>query len=171
MDRLDARLLLALRADPRATVSALAQALGVTRNTVQARLTSLFERGVVRSFERSVDPAAIGFPLSAYVMVEVTQRQLTEVAAALATIPEVVEVIGLSGPTDLLVPVVARDADDLYRIAGQILATPGVQRTQTSLAMRQLVEHRLSPLLLALAGERHGAGQARGVGNAATGTT
>ncbi|WP_432827476.1 Lrp/AsnC family transcriptional regulator [Dactylosporangium sp. CA-092794] len=165
MDTLEARLLLALCADPRATVSALAQDLGVTRNTVQARLAGLFERGVVRSFERSIDPAAIGFPLSAYVTVEVTQRRLDEVAAALATIPEVVEVIGLSGPTDLLVAVVARDADDLYRIAGQILATPDVQRTQTSLAMRQLVPHRLAPLL------RARAGQPRGARTAATGTT
>src|SRR6476646_4823953 len=37
----------------------------------------------------------------------------------------ILEVYGLSGPVDLLARVVARDADDLYRIAGQILATPG----------------------------------------------
>ena len=69
-----------------------------------------------------------------------------------AGVPEVVEVLGLSGPTDLLVQVVARDADDLYRIAGQLLATEGVERTNTSLVMRRLVEHRLSPLLQRLAG-------------------
>jgi DNA-binding Lrp family transcriptional regulator len=48
---------------------------------------------------------------------------------------------------DLLVRVAARDADDLYRIAGQLLATDGVERTTTSLVMRTLVEHRVTPLL------------------------
>ena len=42
----------------------------------------------------------------------------------------------LSGPTDLLVRVAARDADDLYRIAGQLLVTDSVERTTTSLVMR-----------------------------------
>jgi hypothetical protein len=43
--------------------------------------------------------------------------------------------------------VVAPDADDLYRIAGVILATPGVERTDTALVMRRLVIYRLQPLL------------------------
>ena len=49
-----------------------------------------------------------------------TQQLLDEVAAALAGIPEVLEVFGLSGAADLLVRVAARDAADLYRIAGQL---------------------------------------------------
>jgi DNA-binding Lrp family transcriptional regulator len=102
---------------------------------------------VLTSFERRIDPAALGYPLTAFVMVQVTQRMLAEVAAAMHEVPEVIEVLGLSGPTDLLVRVVARDADDLYRIAGRLLATDGVERTTTSLVMRTLVEHRMQPLL------------------------
>jgi DNA-binding Lrp family transcriptional regulator len=147
IDAADARLLLALAASPRATVLALAEQVGMSRNTVQARLAGLEARGVLGSFERRIDPVALGFPLTAFVMVQVVQRRLAEVAAALDGIPEVVEVLGLSGETDLLAQVVARDADDLYRIAGQLLATEGVQRTTTSLVMRRLVEHRLAPLL------------------------
>jgi hypothetical protein len=52
------------------------------------------------------------------------------------------------------VQVVARDADDLYRISGQLLGTEGVERTSTSLVMRRLVEHRLAPLLERIAGPR-----------------
>src|SRR6476646_1589069 len=50
----------------------------------------------------------------------------------------ILEVYGLSGPVDLLARVVARDADDLYRIAGQILATPGRSEEHTS----ELQSHR-----------------------------
>ncbi|GAA5130830.1 Lrp/AsnC family transcriptional regulator [Pseudonocardia adelaidensis] len=147
VDATDARLLLALAESPRATVLALAERTGLSRNTVQARLAGLEARGVLTSFERRIDPSALGYPLTAFVMVQVTQRMLAEVGAALREVPEVLEVLGLSGPSDLLVRVVARDADDLYRIAGLLLATDGVERTTTSLVMRTLVEHRVSPLL------------------------
>ena len=147
VDSTDARLLLALAESPRATVLALAERVGLSRNTVQARLAGLEARGVLTSFERRIDPAALGYPLTAFVTVQVTQRMLAEVASALRDVPEVLEVLGLSGPADLLVRVAARDADDLYRIAGQLLATGGVERTTTSLVMRTLVEHRVTPLL------------------------
>lgn len=147
LDGIDARLLLALRDDPRGTVLSLAQRLGLSRNTVQARLARLEQGRALAGFERRIEPAALGYPLTAFITVTVTQRLLDEVAAALAEIAEVLEVFGLSGPTDLLVRVVARDADDLYRVAGQILATPGVERTETALAMRRLVDYRSSALL------------------------
>ncbi|WP_214369863.1 Lrp/AsnC family transcriptional regulator [Pseudonocardia sp. H11422] len=155
IDAVDAALLLALTESPRATVLALAERVGLSRNTVQARLARLEERGALSSFERRIDPGALGYPLTAFVTVQVTQRMLTEVAAALDGVPEVLEVHGLSGQTDLLVHVVARDADDLYRIAGQLLATEGVERTTTALVMRKLVEHRMAPLLeRAIRGDR-----------------
>ncbi|MFH8802109.1 Lrp/AsnC family transcriptional regulator [Streptomyces sp. NPDC017936] len=143
----DARLLLALSSRPRATTVALAEASGLSRNTVQARLTALDRTGAVGSFERRVDPAALGYPLGAFVTTQVTQRRLDEVAHALAAIPEVLEVYGLTGDTDLLVHVVAADAEDLYRVAGHILDVPGVERTSTALVMRRLVPYRLAPLL------------------------
>jgi DNA-binding Lrp family transcriptional regulator len=149
VDATDARLLLALAESPRATVLALAERVGLSRNTVQARLARLDD--ALASFERRIDPATLGYPLTAFVTVQVTQRRLAEVAGALDRVPEVLEVHGLSGPGDLLVHVVARDADDLYRIAGQLLATDGVERTTTSLVMRKLVDHRVTPLLERLA--------------------
>lgn len=147
IDALDSRLLRALAARPRATVQALADATGAARNTVQARLARFEDEKVLRSFERRIDPAALGYSLTAFVSITLQQQRLDEVGEALARIPEVLEVFGLSGGTDLLAQVAARDADDLYRIAGQILATAGVERTETALAMRHMVPFRLTPLL------------------------
>ncbi|GAA0666445.1 MULTISPECIES: Lrp/AsnC family transcriptional regulator [Streptomyces] len=153
LDATDARILLALAASPRATVVALAERLGLSRNTVQARVARMEQSGALGSFERRITPNALGHPLTAFVTARVDQRRLAEVSEALADIAEVVEVFGLSGETDLLVRVVARDAEDLYRIAGQILAVPGIERTTTALAMRELVPHRLTPLLRRASGD------------------
>jgi DNA-binding Lrp family transcriptional regulator len=153
VDATDARLLLALAEDPRASVMALSQRLGLARNTVQARLTRLESNGVLAPLDRRVRPEALGYRLGAYVTVQVVQRSLAEVSKGLEDIPEVLEVIGLSGVADLLVHVVARDADDLWRISEHLLAIPGVQRIDTALALRRFVDHRLGPLLERAAGE------------------
>ncbi|WP_163505819.1 Lrp/AsnC family transcriptional regulator [Fodinicola acaciae] len=153
LDQTDARLLRALTDQPRATTIALAERLGMSRNTVQARLSRLERDGLLESFERRIAPRTLGYPLSAYVTTQVTQRRLDEVGAALAQIPEVLQVQGISGQTDLMVQVVATDGDDLYRVAGEILAIPGVERTSTALVMRELVDYRISPLLRRLCDE------------------
>lgn len=152
VDATDARLLLELVANPRATGVELAARLGLSRNTVQARLARWEANGVLASFERRVEPRALGYPLAAFVAVVVDQHQLDGVVAELAEIPEVTEVCGTAGPTDLTVRVVARNAEDLYRITGQILKIPGVVRTNMSLVMQELVGPRTAPLLDRLAG-------------------
>ncbi|RTL63669.1 MAG: Lrp/AsnC family transcriptional regulator [Pseudonocardiaceae bacterium] len=151
IDDVDARLLLALSESPRATVLALAERMGMSRNTVQARLARLDQHRVLGAFERRIDTAALGYPLVAYVTVQVTQSRLDEVGAALGQVPEVLEVLGISGQSDLQVQVVARDADDLYRVAGELLAVDGVERTTTGLVMRRLVDYRVEPLLRRIA--------------------
>ncbi|MGW0019727.1 Lrp/AsnC family transcriptional regulator [Rhodococcus sp. NPDC003382] len=151
LDATDARLLLELTRTPRATGVELAARLGLSRNTVQARLARWEAEGVLASFERRVDPRALGYPLAAYVATRVDQHRLDSVVAALAEIPEVTEVYGMAGQTDLSVKVVATDADDLYRLAGQILEIPGVERTNMALVMRELVPQRTAPLLRRLA--------------------
>ena len=154
LDRTDGRLLLELQREPRATIMALADRLGLSRNTVQSRLSKLERLPGFAPLGDGIQPKHFGYPLTAFINVTVQQRLLSDVADALRAIPEVIEVFGLSGPIDLLVKAVAADADDLYRLAGTILATPGIERTDTSLVMRPLVEHRLEPLLERLI--RHG---------------
>jgi DNA-binding Lrp family transcriptional regulator len=147
VDATDAKIIKALSDDPRATVIALAHTTNLSRNTVQARLTKLEDQGVLRSFERRIDPASLGYPLTAFILTRVTQRKLAQIARALQQVPEVVEVVGLGGVIDLLIHVVAREADDLYRVAGRILDIDGVEQTTTSLVIRRMIDYRITPLL------------------------
>ncbi|MEJ3406079.1 Lrp/AsnC family transcriptional regulator [Rathayibacter sp. YIM 133350] len=146
-DGIDVAVLKHLAANPDATNLAISEATGLARNTVRARLARYREEKTLRSVERRIDPAYLGFPLQAFIFTTVTQRKLAVVSSTLAEVPEVLQVHGLSGVADLLVHVVARDADDLYRVAGRILAIDGVKRTTTALAMGELVEYRIVQLL------------------------
>lgn len=146
-DSTDRRILVALAEDPRSTNVSLADRLGLSRNTVQARVAELERNGAFLSFERRISATAAGYPLAAFVTVHVQQQKLAAIVEHLAGIPEIVQAHGLSGPSDLLLRVVCTDAEDLFRITGAIQSTDGVERAETSLDMGELIPYRLRPLL------------------------
>lgn len=150
LDTTDLRILVELSRTPDATTVALAQALSLSRNTVQARMARLAEEGVFLPFERRINLDALGHPLTAFVQIHVHQQQLTRITEALTGIPEVVQAHGLTGTADVLARVAARDAEDLFRIHSRILRIDGVDRADTSLAMAELVPWRAVPLLNSL---------------------
>jgi DNA-binding Lrp family transcriptional regulator len=151
LDRTDARLLLALCDAPRATGVQLATMLNLARNTVQARLSRWDQEKVLAPIDRCVSPRDLGYPLKAFITAVVDQHRLNEVIAELETIAQITQVTGLSGAADLMIAVVAIDADDLYRVTGLVLAVPGVERTTMSIAMHEVVAYRTRPLLEQLA--------------------
>jgi len=69
------------------------------------------------------------------------------VIAALAGIPEVLEVHKTTGPGDLLCRIVARTNEHLHDVLEQVLATPGITRTTSVLALASPV---LRPVAYAL---------------------
>lgn len=147
LDAVDLDLLRALADDPRATVVALADRLGLSRNTVQARMARLERAEVLLSFERSLSPAALGFPIEAFIQVTVRQADLPRIRTELESIPEILQAHGMSGQIDLVVRVACRDARHLFDVDARILAVDGVERTETSLVMREVIPYRVGPLM------------------------
>lgn len=147
LDRIDLELLGALTDDPRATIVALADKLGLSRNTIQARMARLEQSGVFLPYERSVSTEVLGFPLHAFISIGLRQNELPRIAAELARIPEIVQAHGLSGSVDLLALVACRDARHLFDVDARILAIDGVERTETALAMGEVIPYRVAGLM------------------------
>lgn len=147
LDHVDLELLAALSNDPRATVVALADRLGLSRNTVQARMARLDRGNVFLSYERAISSAALGFPIEAFISVVVRQADLPRISEELSRIPEIVQAHGLSGQIDLLIKVACRDTQHLFDTDARILAIEGVERTETSLVMGEVIGHRVAPLM------------------------
>ncbi len=64
-----------LAEEPRIGVLEASRRLGVARGTVQARLDRLQSNGVIRGFGPDVDPAALGYPVTAFATLEIKQGQ------------------------------------------------------------------------------------------------
>ena len=152
IDDLDARLIAELRANPRVGLLEISRRLGVARGTVQARLTKLESRGVITGYGPEVDPAAMGYGIQAFVLLELTQGRLDEATRVLEDVPEVVEADAISGPQDLLCRLVARDTEHLQEIVNRILATAAIRRSTSYIVLSQQVKPRTGPLVAAAGG-------------------
>jgi DNA-binding Lrp family transcriptional regulator len=148
VDALDAALIELLAAEPRVGVLEASRRLGVARGTVQARLDRLAERGVITGYGPEVDPAALGYEVTAFVTLEIRQAGGHDpVAERLAAIPEVLEVHTITGAGDLLCRVVARTNSDLQRVIDAIVSAEGVVRSSTLISLATQVPYRILPLV------------------------
>jgi DNA-binding Lrp family transcriptional regulator len=153
-DGLDAELVALLAGQPRTGVLECARQLGVARGTVQARLDRLQSRGVITGFGPDVNPAALGFEVTAFVTLEISQGTgHRAVAAHLAGIPEVLEVHTVTGQGDLLCRIVARSNADLQRVIDAVVADADIRRTATLIALTAPIPYRVLPLVRAAAGD------------------
>ena len=148
LDSLDARLLALLDTEPRIGVLELSRRLAVARGTVQARLDKLIAQGAIRGFGPDVDPAAIGFGVTSFVTLEISQRYgHTAVAEHLADIPEVLQAHTITGSGDVLCRIVARSNADLQRVIDSIVGYEGILRASTIIALAELIPYRVQPLV------------------------
>jgi DNA-binding Lrp family transcriptional regulator len=149
IDDLDARLLTLLREEPRLGLMEASRRLGVARGTVQARLAKLEERGVVKGFGPEVDPGRMGYPVLAFVFLQIAQGRLAEAVSVLSAVPEVLEATATSGPSDLLCRVVARDTEHLQEIVNQLLSNNAIRRSTSYIALSHPIPYRTLPLVAA----------------------
>jgi DNA-binding Lrp family transcriptional regulator len=151
MDDLDRRLLALFSADPRIGVLQASRELEVARGTVQARLDKLVDSGVVTGWGPELSPEALGFPVTAFLTLEIRQETAEHgghdaVARHLATIPEVLEAHTITGAGDLFARVVARSNSDLQRVIDLVLQEPAIVRSSTVIALATQISYRVLPL-------------------------
>ena len=148
VDALDAALIELLAAEPRVGVLEASRRLRIARGTVQARLERLQDRGVITGYGPEVDPAALGYGVTAFVTLEIRQAGGHDpVAEQLAAIPEVLEVHTITGAGDMLCRVVARSNADLQRVIDAIDSAEGVVRSATLISLATQVPYRVLPLV------------------------
>jgi DNA-binding Lrp family transcriptional regulator len=134
MDDIDVRILDALRADGRASITAVAEAAHVSRANAYARVSRLVADGVITGFTAKVDPRLSGRTSSAYVTMRVEQAAWHELRDRLAAIPEVEHYALVGGDYDVILLVRARDNEDLRRVVlEELTSIPFVRDTKTSL--------------------------------------
>ena len=151
-DSVDLRLLEELQSDADRANVELARLVGLSPAATLHRVRRLKESGIVRGVVARLDPIAAGFPLAVYVAVALErhdERAHRRFAEAVRAMPEVVAADWVTGETDALLHVLAREVAELQRVLVRLSTRGGAARVTTLLHLEELKP--ASPLPLRLA--------------------
>ncbi|NRQ32740.1 Lrp/AsnC family transcriptional regulator [Nonomuraea sp. NN258] len=128
-----------LQEDATQSYAALGKAVGLSSGAAHERVRKLRERGVIRRTTIEVDPAALGRPVTAYVLVD-GSSWMGDSAARLSAIPDVEEAHVIAGPASVLLKVRTRDTKRLQDVLRQVFEVDGVTGTQTVVVLETFFE-------------------------------
>src|SRR3546814_4669252 len=112
LDRIDRRILQELQEDGRITSLELAERIGLSATPCARRWRRLEEEGYVCGYSAIVDPRLAGYTVNAYAFVRLSSNGWQAAEAfekAVRNLPTVMECSVISGASDYVLRVVARD--------------------------------------------------------------
>jgi DNA-binding Lrp family transcriptional regulator len=134
-DDLDRRIIAHLRSDGRASISTVADALGVSRGTIQNRLDRLLSTGTLLGFTARVRTDYDDHSIRAVMMVEVVGKSTTQVIQRLRGITEIRTLHTTNGNWDLVADIHAASLSDFDRVLREVRLIDGVANSETSLLL------------------------------------
>ena len=146
LDSLDRRILAVLQTQGRISFDELGSQVGLSASSALRRVRRMEEAGVIVGYAALVRARRVGLNLTAYINVRLEKHSgrskrppMDDFSAEVATWPEVVECVSLTGDMDFLLKVVVADMDHYTRfVMDTLLKHPSVQDCRSSFVMRPL---------------------------------
>jgi Lrp/AsnC family transcriptional regulator for asnA, asnC and gidA len=131
LDTIDEAIVRLLQEDGRRPVSEMARLVGVAEQTVRNRVERMISNNVF-DVMAILNPAAVGFTKDVLINLRVRPDRVLEIGDALAAMDNVSYVGFLSGSYDLMIEVVLRDDEELFRfITVDLYQIDGIQQAET----------------------------------------
>jgi len=149
LDLIDIQLLDELQRDADRPNVELARLVNLSPAATLHRVRRLKESGIVRGVVARLDPGAAGFSLQVYVSVSLQRHDEAShrrFADAVRAMPEVISADWVTGETDVVLVIVARQVAELQRVLVRLSTRGGAARVTTLLRLEELKP--LSPLPL-----------------------
>ncbi|WP_025100673.1 Lrp/AsnC family transcriptional regulator [Burkholderia sp. A1] len=140
MDKRDSLILRTLQDDGRTTNAALAKQLHIAEAPTWRRVKALEEAGLIAGYQAVLNQQALGYEVTAFVQMRFSSH-LPKLQAAfeeeVLLIPEVVWCHNVSGSTDFLLCVVARNLQEYGQfVSTRLRMLPGVTAIESSFSLK-----------------------------------
>jgi len=151
LDAFDRKILSALQSHGKASVQDLADHVGLSASPCWRRIKRLEEAGVIRGYVARLDPKKLGLEALAYVFVSLIDHTEETIAAFDRLVSEearIVECASVTGGSDYILKVAARDPEDLEQFLMRgVLASGLVRASQTHFVLRRTKTRSPWPIL------------------------
>jgi Lrp/AsnC family leucine-responsive transcriptional regulator len=149
LDLIDLKLLTALQLDADRSNVELSRLVGLSPTATLNRIRRLKQSGIIRAIVARLDPSVAGFALHTYIMVTLQQhddRSNRRFERAVRAMPEVLSADWVSGETDAILVVVAREVAELQRVLVRLSTRGGASRVMTLLRLEEIKQPSPLPL-------------------------
>ena len=150
MDEFDRKIVTALAGNGRLTAVELAARIGLSPSACTRRLQTLEASGSIRGYRAIVDAQSVGLGIDIFVEISLERQNddaLRAFEAGLAVCPNVLSCHLMSGSSDYLIHMAARDLPDFERLHANVLGhLPGVARIESKFALREVIDRPLKPI-------------------------
>jgi Lrp/AsnC family transcriptional regulator, leucine-responsive regulatory protein len=116
LDKRDRLIIKALQQDARQSLSALGKRVGLSQPAVSERVKKLEDAGVICGYSARIDLRAIGLRLQAVVRVRTTHEHIQRYVALFESMPEVLDVVRVTGDDCFVVRCAFAEPEDLERV-------------------------------------------------------
>jgi Lrp/AsnC family transcriptional regulator for asnA, asnC and gidA len=128
LDGIDSNILRLLKQNSRLSYLEMSRQTGISDATIQFRIKRLKERGIIKKFTITIDPASIGYKVVAIMLVQIDADMHDAAKNALSKIPEISEIYSVLGEYDLFIKVWARSLEELNELINdKIRSTEGIK--------------------------------------------
>lgn len=143
MDHIDMKLISLLQENARMPLKAMAEKVFLSSPAVSARIDRLVKDGIITGFHASIDEAKLGFPIKAFINLEMEPLQKSEFYPYIQSIPNVLECSCVTGSYSMLLKVIFKSTRDLDTFINHLQR---FGRTSTQIVFSTSVEPRgISP--------------------------
>lgn len=141
IDNTDLKILSLLMEDAGLPYTEIGKRVFVSGGTVHVRMKKMEQMGIVKGSQLLIDPAKLGWDISAFLGVYLDKSSLyEEVAADLEKIPEVVNIHYTTGIYSIFAKIVCRDTGHLREVLhDKIQKVKGIQRTETFISLDERI--------------------------------
>ena len=149
LDRFDLGILAALQEDGALSIAALSERIGLSPTPCWKRVKRLETEGFIEKRVAIVNRKKLGLGVTVFVSVRTGQHDekwLKKFAAAVATLPEVLEFHRMSGDVDYLLKVVTTDIDGYDAFYKKLIRAAQLTGVSSAFSMEQIKSTTALPL-------------------------
>ena len=141
LDETDERILAELTEHARATFAEIGQKVSLSAPAVKRRVDRMLDNGVIKGFTTVIDRNALGWNTEAFVQVFCHGTIAPDrLRAAWVDMPEVVSAATVTGKSDAILHVLARDMGHLEATLERIRSSADIERSESIVVLSNLID-------------------------------
>ncbi|MEL7300747.1 MAG: Lrp/AsnC family transcriptional regulator [Pseudomonadota bacterium] len=148
-DKIDRAIIRALQEDGRMALVQLSERVGLSPTPCKRRLARLEASGVIAGYTARIDRKAAGFPITAFVSVELERQDAEKVAEfqrQVALFDEVVTGTLMTGANDFLLEVAVESLEEFESfLQTKLMRLPGLRVVRSRFGLRQFISRARIP--------------------------